>query len=171
MGIPKMLTNTIAQVQETAFEKRRGVGRVEIRSGYAQVHISQLSEPLTEARLQMLQAMADAGISIDFLKLTQSGLTFFVPEATAEQTQQVLTGVAPALSVTTGRCIVLISAVNMRDEEGLLAKALSVAIGCAVPIDSIGDMHDALLIATTQEGADTIAHAVTEQLLGRTHEG
>jgi len=160
-----MLTNTIAEVQETAFEKRRGVGRVEIRSGYAQVHISQLQEPLTESRIQMFEAIAKSGISLDFLKLTQSGISFMVPESMAEQVEAALKGVAPQLSVHKGACILLVSAVNMRDEEGLLATTLSVAIGCGVPIDTIGDMHDTLLIGTTAEGAQVIAQAIKTQLM------
>ena len=72
-----------SHIAETAFEKRRGINSVESRPGFAQVHISKLGQPLMERRLQVLGAVADGGISIDFLKLTQTGLSFVVPEESA----------------------------------------------------------------------------------------
>ena len=155
-----MHTHTVAEVQETAFERPRGISRVQIRQGYALVHISQMHAPLMDARLALIEAIAKAGISIDFLKLTQTGLSFLVPEALAEKVDTTLQGLAPRHTVSKDHAIVLVHAVNMRDEEGLLAKVVALAIRSGVPIDNLGDMHDQVLIVTKTEGAEKIAREI-----------
>jgi len=158
-------TTTFAETQETPFEKQRGISRVEIRDGFAQIHISQLPDPLMDARLEILQVLADNNISIDFLKLTQTGLAFLVQERSADQVATLLASKVPHHSVHRDQSIVMVSAVNMRDEEGLLARVVAVSIGCGVQIDHLGDMHDQLLIVTSRDGAREIAGAVKDQLM------
>lgn len=147
--------------QETAFEKGRGVSRVEIQDGFAQIDVSELPEPTGPARLEVLRAVAEAGISVDFVKLAPAGVTFLVEEAKAPETESVLSYLNVKACVTHQQSIVLVHAVNMRDEEGLLAKVVSLAIGTSAPIDHLADMHDQLLIVTNHQGARTIADAVT----------
>lgn len=153
------------QVQETEFEKKRGVSRVEIRAGFAQVHVGQLPEPLAESRLRVLEAVKDAGYSIDFLKLTQSGLSFLVSESVGPNVRSALLPVVGESDVTTGRSLVIVHAVNMRDEEGLIARVVSLAIASGAKIDHLGDMHDRLMIATSDEGAVRIAEAIRTNLV------
>lgn len=144
----------------TEFERRRGATTVEIRDGFAQVHVQELSEPIHESRLGVLGRIARAGISIDFLKLTTDGLSFLVPEARAEQSRACLTDGGYRFELHHDRSIVLANAVNMRDEEGLIARIVSVAIATGVPIDHLADMHDRLLIVVEQSGARRVAQAI-----------
>jgi aspartokinase len=160
-----MNTLTVAQIQETAFEKRRGIGRVEIRDGFAQVHVSQLAEPLMESRIAILTLVNDAKISLDFLKLTQSGMSFLVKEEYAPTIDQILVSDQWVQSVTKGQSIVMIHAANMRDEEGLIASVVSVAIASGVGIDHLGDMHDQILIVTSADGARKMAEVIKTQLM------
>lgn len=44
--------------QETVFEKRRGVSAVEIRQGYASVHLDHLEGHLIEERIKILEIVA-----------------------------------------------------------------------------------------------------------------
>ena len=68
-------------VAETEFEKPRGINKVEIRRGYSTVHVTGLNGvDISADRLAVLTVMADANVSIDFLKLTHEGLSFVVPE-------------------------------------------------------------------------------------------
>lgn len=150
------------EISETAFEKRRGISKVEIRPGYAQVHITNLKEPLAPERLRMLEAINSAQISMDFLKLTPGGLSFLVTDGRADDVHEALYSVAPSLSVQAGRSIVMVHAVNMRDEEGLIAQIVSLAIGSGAAIDHLGDMHDRLLIVAPDADAQRIADVILE---------
>lgn len=154
------------QIAETAFEKRRGINSVEIRTGFAQVHVSRLPEPMMEGRLNVLGAVADGGISIDFLKLTQSGLSFVVAEELAEEVSRVLTNLGVSFTTQSNRHILLVHAVNMRDEEGLIARILLEAIASGVQVDHVSDMHDRTLMVVSAENAKALKRRIEESLVG-----
>jgi aspartokinase len=141
---------------ETDFEKRRGVSRIELRPGFAQVHVSRLEENLMEARMQVLRALADAQVSIDFLKLTPSGLSCLISEAKTEAVTTALESCGVHFSVRRGRSIVIAHAVNMRDEEGLIARVVQQAIASTARLDHICDMHDRMLIVVHGEDAESL---------------
>ncbi len=148
------------QIQETAFEKRRGVSKVEVQSGFAQVHISQLPDPLQRHRLLALEQLKEAGVGLFFLKLTPTGLSFLVKEENVGKLEVRFKGVVDTYSLRSGKSVVVVHAVNMRDEEGLLAGILSQAIASGARIEHLGDMHDAVCIAATHEDAQKIAAAI-----------
>lgn len=135
--------------RETAFERPRGVGRVETRAGYCQIHVEGLAEPVVPSRLDALAAVAGTGVSIDFLKLTPRGLSFVAPADRAGDIERVLAGA----QVARDRSIVSVHAVNIRDEEGLLADILREAIALGTQIDHIGDGHDRLLLVVGDDDA------------------
>jgi aspartate kinase len=141
---------------ETDFEKKRGVSRIEVRPGFAQVHVSRLDENLMESRLTVLKALADAQVSIDFLKLTPSGLSCLVSEAKEGVVTAALESCTIHYSVRCGRSIVIVHAVNMRDEEGLIAKVVQQAIASNARIEHICDMHDRMLIVVHGEDAEQL---------------
>src|SRR5471030_2739462 len=120
---------------ETEFEKRRGVSRVEVRPGFAQVHVSRIAENVMAERLKVLAAVAAEGISIDFLKLTPSGMSFLVPEQDANVIDGALQTLGHHFSVRHDRSIVLVYAVSIRDEEGLIASIVHTAIKHGIRID------------------------------------
>lgn len=151
---------------ETEFEKPRGINRIEIRKGFVTVHVSQLSsDTLAQERLIVLSAMADANISIDFLKLTHGGLSFVTPESLRERTMKALDQKDIQYDIKEDRCIVLTYAANMRDEEGLIAKVVSEVIGTGVEIDHLGDMHDRVLLVMDAKEADRVAKRIEERLI------
>lgn len=149
---------------ETLFERRRGISRVEVRSGLAQVHVGQLGEPLMTRRLDVLRAVADAGISIDFLKLTQSGLSFIIPSERSAETEAALGATDFRFSVRVDRAIVEAHAVNMRDEEGLIARIVRSAIELGVEVDHIGDMHDRVLMVVPDDAAERLKASLERNL-------
>ncbi len=150
----------------TEFEKPRGVSGVEVREGYAQVHVQNLSEPVAGNRLDALKLVSNADISLDFLKLTHKGLSFLVPEALADTAQECLQQSGAEVSVACGRSIVLVHAVNIREEEGLLARLVSIAIGEGVPVEHVADMHDRMLLVTDDASARRLAAAYEREFLG-----
>lgn len=150
----------------TEFEKPRGVSQVEVRKGYAQVHVTGLPSPLPESRLMVLRSVADAKISLDFLKLTQDGLSFLVPEGLSETAESVLRQAAVQVAMQPNCSIVLIHAVNIRDEEGLISRLVSIANHENVPVEHLSDMHDRLLLVTDSAQAERLAAVYRKELLG-----
>jgi aspartokinase len=144
-------------MRETQFEKPRGVSDVEVRHGYSQVHVSRLDGDVMQARLAVLSAVANAGVSIDFLKLTRSGLSFLVDEASSDKVAEALDPLGRRFSVRRDRSIVLVHAVNMRDEEGLIAGIVRDTIATGASIDHIGDMHNRMLLVMPREHVDQVA--------------
>jgi aspartate kinase len=141
------------QTLETEFEKKRGISSVDSRLGYAQVHISNLLGNVPEARLRVMSALADAGISIDFLKLTPTGLSFLVKNEEGEVVARTVKDVAVDCSIRPNQAIVLVHAVNIRDEEGLVGDIVCAVIGAGIEIQHTGDMHDRLLLVVSESVA------------------
>jgi len=150
---------------ETEFEKRRGVSQVEVRHGFAQVHVSRIQGDVMAERLNILDRVSKAGISIDFLKLTPSGMSFLVPETQGEIMDKVLEPCGDHFTVRQERSIVLVYAVNIRDEEGLIAGIVHTAITNGIRVDHIGDMHDRMLMVVKRHEADSLAKLVRETLM------
>ena len=150
----------------TSFEKPRGVSRVEVRHGFAQVHVSGIVGDLMTERLAVLAAVADAGISLDFLKLTQSGLSFLVPQDKSSVVETALQPLELHFTVRDARSIVLVHAVNMRDEEGLIASIVRDTIASGARVDHIGDMHDRMLMVVGADDAERVAAFFENSLVG-----
>lgn len=156
-----------AHVGETEFEKRRGISRVEVRDGYAQVHISRLREPIAASRIEALEAVAAKGVSLDFLKLTPRGLSFLIREEEADAVGSVLRALKLEIAVQSGRGVLMVHAVNMRDEEGLIASILLSAIESGAAVSHVSDMHDRALLVVAAEDADRLKERLESTLIGR----
>jgi aspartate kinase len=150
------MDNTYSPTLETIFEKRRGISRVEARHGYAQIHVSRIESRLMEERIRILEMLAQAGISIDFLKLTPTGMSFMVRDDNSGNIEQVLNSTGTHFSIRNGRSIVLVYAVNIRDEEGMIANILQTTITTCAQVDHVGDMHDRLLMVVKTEDVDRV---------------
>lgn len=149
---------------ETEFEKPRGVSRVEVRDGYAQVHVRDLIGDMNQVRLLVLQAVASAGISIDFLKLTPNGMSFLTSEEQANAVEVALSSGGFPHDILRPRSIVLVHAVNIRDEEGMIAGIVKTLIGTGASVDHLGDMHDRMLVVVSAEDAPRVADRFRETL-------
>lgn len=149
-------------MRELAFEKQRGISQIEVRDGFAQVHISQIKESIHEHRLQVLKAVREAAVSVDFLKFTPSGLSFLIAESHSGDIERALEPLKLHCSIRKGRCVILVHAVNMRDEEGLTAQVVQRAIASGAIVDHISDMHDRMLIVAEMKYAETLQNLFTE---------
>lgn len=157
----------MATVPGTDFEKPRGISRVEVRNGYAQVQVTGLAGSLAAERLSVLRAIAEAGIGIDFVKLTSAGIAFVVAEEDASRVDEALNSISVDFTIAHDRCIVLVYAVNVRDEEGLIAGIVRRVIASGVRIDHLGDMHDRILLV--MDAADARAAVASFQDVGGVH--
>ena len=149
---------------ETEFEKRRGVNNVEIRPGLTRAYVTGLKEPVMESRLSVLSAVQKAGVSIDFLKFGQSVMSFVAPESDHDALQKALASCDCESSLEKGRCVVTVHAVNMQDEEGLVARIVSEVVASGEDVDHIGDMHDRLLLVTDSETGERLAVRLRERI-------
>jgi len=151
--------------KETAFEKQRGVSLVETRGGFCQVHVFDLSQPLMAQRLYVLRAVAESDISIDFMKLTPAGMSFLAPQELSKKLEATLEDIGVAHSIRNDRAIVMVHAVNIRDEEGLIAEIVQSAISAGAQIDHIGDGHDRLLLVVAAQHVERIASHFERSLI------
>ncbi len=156
-----------APVKEIAFEKQRGISQVEVRTGFAQVHVSKLSGDIHSQRLNVLKAVREAAVSVDFLKLTPSGLSFVISENNSSDIEKALGPLNYHCTIRKDRCVVLIHAVNMRDEEGLTAQVVQKAIASGAIVDHISDMHDRMLIVADKKFTSTLQELFQEETHGR----
>jgi aspartokinase len=143
---------------QTDFEKPRGVSRVEVRDGYAQAFVT------AGARLDILRAVSQAGVSIDFLKLAPTSLSFLVPQDRAAALDEALGRIGAKYEIKSPRSVVMVHAVNMRDEEGLIARIVSSAIGTGLTIEHLGDMHDRMLIVLESSDAAKLTQHLRDSL-------
>lgn len=156
--------DNVAIALSTEFEPRRGLTRIESRFGFAQVQIENLPLPLMNSRLEVLESIKEINVPMDFLKLTQSGISFLIAQEHATIVADHLAHLGQNMKIQSGQCIVLVQAPNLRDSEGLLARVVSVAIRSGAPIDHVGDMHDRLLIATTESASLVLVNALKAEL-------
>lgn len=152
----------MAVTTETGFEKKRGISRLEIREGYSQVHVRDLPEPVMDSRLGVLEVVKREGVSLDFLKLTTDGLSFLIPREATDRIDSCLRDAGYAFDLGRDRSIVLVHAVNIRDEEGLIARIVAISIGSGAKLDHLGDMHDRLLIVAEAADAAALADRLRE---------
>lgn len=123
-----------------------------------------INEPLVTSRLKVLEAVAAAGVSITFVKLTPNGVSFLVPQSAAQAAQQALAANAVHFDIQSGKSVVQVHAVNIRDEEGLVAKVLQIAIEASAVLDHIGDMHDRVLLVVPDKMAPELAKKLMDSL-------
>ncbi|MCB0824898.1 MAG: hypothetical protein KDC26_01800 [Armatimonadetes bacterium] len=150
---------------EVEFEKARGINHIEIRSGFSGVHVLNLSEPLMASRLGVLDAIKNAKISIDFVKITRDGLSFIIPGAEHDNAKFTLDKLNINAEVRPNEAVLTVHAVNMRDEEGLVARIVSEVIASGAKIDHLGDMHDRLLMVMNFDDAKRAEAALRDGIM------
>jgi aspartokinase len=149
--------------QHTKFEKARGLSSVTIRDGFVQVHISGWESNRAEQRLEVLRACRVAAVSIDFLKLTRSGMSFLTKDENAEAIQKVLEASGHKFSLRKPCSVVLAHAVNIRDEEGLVANIMKTAIEGGFHVHHISDMHDRAIMVVDTDQAQALAKELASE--------
>jgi aspartokinase len=149
---------------ETEFEKKRGISGVDIRPGLTRAMLTDLPEPLLESRLRVLAAIRQAGVSIDFLKFAQGAISFVANDSDYAALKKALEGVDGKAELEQDCCIVIVNAVNMQDEEGLVARIVSEVIASGEAVDHIGDMHDRLLLVTDSKTGERLAKKLRDRI-------
>jgi aspartokinase len=81
-------------------------------------------------------------------------MSFVAAEADQPALEAALKGTSA--EVEGGCCVVIVHAVNMQDEEGLVAKIVSEVIASGENVDHIGDMHDRVLLVASQKTGERL---------------
>jgi aspartokinase len=149
---------------ETEFEKRRGINDVEVRSGLTRAMLTELPAPIMDSRLKVLKSVREAGVSIDFLKFAQGAMSFVTNDSDHQKLEGALKGLQIKTELERDCCIVSVHAVNMQDEEGLVARIVSEVIASGEDVDHIGDMHDRLLLVTDSKTGARLANRLKTKI-------
>lgn len=138
----------------TSFERRRGVTAIRVRSGVAHVQVTGLPrETLMSARIAGLDRISRAGAQIDFLKLTSDGFTFVLTDQDCSRALDTLKSSGFEASASSGRTIITVHCVNIRDESGIVAKIAETTTATGARIEQMGDSHDCILMVVESEAA------------------
>lgn len=150
-------------IANTEFEKHRGLHGVEIRERFANVFVP-LDMQTPASKLEALRAIKKAHISIDFLKLAGRGISFVCALDDAHSIEECLKSAGFKPKITRDRCVLIAYGVNMRDQEGLIAKIVSILAAGTDEIDHLGDMHDRVLAVVPKDQAQDLAQTLNRQL-------
>ncbi len=152
---------------QTTFETQRGISSVEVSQGHSLVIVTSIPEADSdEKRLFALRRLALAGLSIDFLKLSLDGFSFLVPEDDGTKAEEALCAAGFTAKAVKNRAIITVTAPNIRDESGLVARVAEIVVRSGANIDSVGDMHSSVLLVVEASLAETAAKAL-ETLIGK----
>lgn len=155
--------------QATKFEKPRGVSGITVRHGFAQAHVSGWEGDAASKRLEVLRNITEAGISIDFLKMTPSGMSFLAPAEKAETVEGVLKRIGAKYSLRKPCSVILAHAVNIRDEEGLVARIMKAAIEGDFRVHHISDMHDRAILVVDSDEAGRLTTCLENSVMEVAH--
>ena len=146
-------------------DTHRGVSHIEYRKGFAQVHVTLNRETLAADRLEVLQAIADTDLTLNFVKLTPAGISFLIREEIEPEIEALLKRHNYEVEIIERRSVVIAHAPNMRDEPGLIAKIVRVTIESGVDIDQVGDMHDRVLLMVPSKEAERLTGILQNRLI------
>lgn len=146
-------------------DTHRGVSEIQCRPGLTQVHVELDRERLEDARLDLLQAIADDDLSLNFVKLTPAGISFLIREAIEDRVSALLRSRGLAFEIIGKRSFVVAHAPNMRDEPGLIAEIVHTTIGSGFEVDQVGDMHDRVLMIVPSESGEALAELLRARLI------
>ena len=129
------------------------------------MHVSLNRDDIAQARLDFLQQIADAGISLRFVKLTTAGISFLIDEEIEGQMRERLESMELEFEMLGRRSLVITHAPNMRDEPGLIARIIRFTIESGIEVGQVGDMHDRILLMVPSESADALCTLLNERLI------
>ncbi|MBS1720305.1 MAG: hypothetical protein JST35_07660 [Armatimonadetes bacterium] len=146
--------------QPSLLEVQRGIQSAEIRRGLSRAHVYNLEGDLVAARLAVFHTIALAGISIRFAKLSPTAISFLGESGAFASLRSALAPLNVEVTVQDDCAMVEVAAVNIRDEEGLLAQVLARAFASGIQILHIGDSHDRVFFVVHEADAERLKAAL-----------
>ena len=148
---------------QTTFETRRGISAVDAQKGFSLIVVRGLGssrERLSDA----LDAMKNAGLSADFLKLGREQFSFLVREEDQQKAVDALVALGFDASHHRSKAVIKVSSPNVRDENGLMARICQIVLESGATVYNVGDMHDGVQVVVQSEKADGTCEALRNHI-------
>jgi aspartokinase len=91
-------------------------------------------------------------------------MSFVIPSDRTSVIQSTFDAAKLQFQMVTDRSIVLVHAVNMRDEEGMVAGIVRRTISAGIAVDHVTDMHDRMLIILPKENATKLQQLIEKEV-------
>jgi aspartokinase len=163
MAAPEQAGGEIGAAQDASvhFEKERGVTEVRILRGLAHVTV-RFPEPASQGRLALLQALAEASISIFLVKLHPGAISFAVRQDVVDPCERLLRERDADFSMLRDLGLLTTVAGAMRDLSGVMARMYGAMLAAGIGLRQTGDAHNAVLCLVPGEETDRAADALRQ---------
>ena len=148
---------------QTTFETARGISAVDVQKGFSLVVVRGLGED-RERLSEALDAIKQAGLSADFLKLGQAQFSFLVLEQDQQKAVDALTAKCLEASHHRSKAVIKVSSPNVRDESGLMARICEIVLDSGATIYNVGDMHDGVQVVVQAERSEATCDALRSHI-------
>ncbi|MER3474392.1 MAG: hypothetical protein C4335_10260 [Armatimonadota bacterium] len=142
-------------------EQERGVTEVRVEVGLAHVRVPTGSGEVGLRRhLQVLDAVAEQGVSVSLVKLHKDWLTFAVNQSDVPKVSQCLNALEIEYKIVPNLALVITVASNMRESAGVMAQIAEALWEAGAHIIETGDSHNTVQCFVPEERAFAAAQAL-----------
>jgi aspartate kinase len=147
--------------QQTTFEKERGVNDVHIDAEVAHIVVSLPPEKETpDKHLDIYKGLGGTGMALRLVKMHPGGVSFAVDREDFAEAQETIRSLGYDFEAADNMVVLAITAVNMREMFGVMAKMAETLLRAEVETVQVGDAHDAVLCMVPGAQADTAVAAL-----------
>jgi aspartokinase len=144
---------------QTTFETARGISAVDAQKGYSLIVVRGIGDD-RERLSEALEAIKNAALSADFLKVGAAQFSFLVKEEHQQAAVDTLVAQGFDASHHRSKAVIKVSSPNVRDESGLMARICQIVLESGATIYNVGDMHDGVQVVVQSEKADATCEAL-----------
>lgn len=142
-------------------EQERGVTDVRVEVGLAHVRVHTGSgDSALRRHLQVLDAIAEQGVSVSLVKLHENWLTFAVSQMDVPKVSQYLDALGMEYKIVPNLALVVTVASNMRESAGVMAQIAEALWEAGAHIIETGDSHNTVQCFVHEERAFAAAQAL-----------
>lgn len=132
--------------QQTTFEKERGVNDVHVDAEVAHIVVSLPPGKQTpDKHLDIYKGLGGTGMALRLVKMHPGGVSFAVDRHDFAHAQEIIRALGYDFEATDDLVVLAITAVNMREMFGVMAKMAETLLIAEVETVQVGDAHDAVL--------------------------
>jgi aspartokinase len=149
------------RTKQTSFEKERGVNDVRVEAEVAHIVVVLPANKRTpDKHLDIYKGLGGAGMPLQLVKMNPNGVSFAVERKNFAKAQEIIGSLGYRFEATDDLVILAITAVNMREMFGVMAKMAETLLSAGVETVQVGDAHDAVLCMVSSAQADSAVSAL-----------
>ncbi|KGX93120.1 aspartate kinase [Pontibacillus halophilus JSM 076056 = DSM 19796] len=119
-------------------------------SGIAQIKVTAKEEPY-QLQTDVFKSMAEAGISVDFINISPSGVIYTIPEVAVEKAKSILSGLGYEPEITYGCAKVSTVGAGITGVPGIASKIVGTLTAAGVNILQSADSHTTIWVLVKDE--------------------